>query len=133
MKQTNIIKSSIITTLLASLALLSGCAVDAGDDSAESATVEEGQAFGGPGFPIPKSGKVEPGDTVDRQLSRCTVPATNPAKRIATYKCMTDAVRECSLDGGTSVGFHQGEQCWAGQTTCTVHTSVSCLFKASES
>jgi hypothetical protein len=130
---TNIIKSSIITTLLASLALLSGCAVDAQDDSAETAITEEAQAFGGPGFPVPRAGKVEPGDSVERQLSKCVVPSEATAKRLGAYKCMKDAARECSLDGGTSLGFQQGETCWAGEATCTIYTSTSCLFKADAS
>src|SRR5688500_9024200 len=102
MKHPNI-KSSIITTLLASLALLSGCAVDAGDDSAETATVEEAAAWGGPGHKfIPKALVFETGDPYEYYRETCQLePAT---RAVDAFACVQTLYKECALDGGNGNG-----------------------------
>jgi hypothetical protein len=116
-------------------AIFAGCAVEAGDDSAETATAEEAANWGGPGFPIPPGLTVEPGDVVEKFLYRCSVKASasDATKRVASHECTLEASRECTLDGGVVTSATPSLQCFAGQANCTIVVGVRCLHKADAS
>jgi hypothetical protein len=113
------IKRSIL--ILATMGMVAGCAgTETADDSELAGFTEEAQTFGGPGFPLPASLRVDPGDTVETYG-----PETVACSEMGVAKAALTA--ECKEDGGVHYGVLYRYNSADGD--CSV--AVRCLFNAS--